>query len=524
MTPTNAITAEQSTRSLGLGTLLKNSGAWYLSGITLLALGSLTKILLARSLTPVELGLLITGQTVIALASTLGQLSIPDALLRFIGLASHPRAQAAAGLARTSLRMTLGASGLVVIAIVACASTIANSVYHQIALSPVLVILSFAIPLSTTAAVLAAAYQGLGSVWERIVFIDLVPGVFVVAALVILKAINQSSLSNIAGVYVAAAAISAALAVYRFKTDSSGRVATRPAAPVRALLRFSLPLLASGLIAWPMTFIPLILGVRDVGAVAYYSLAVGLSGLIYAPVSAAESVAVPVWSSQIARGQNSELRSDYASVTSWCLILGSIIFAVLILCPEAAIGVMYGTKYLSGANTLRWVAPAVLLNAATGPNESILKALGETRWIFITRLCCGIGVIAATIIWRTDGGLIRALWSFWLSAILSIVLYSSFLLVRKGIHPWTRTYAKSWAAILVSLAFAGYCRQWIHLSSQPEIILFTVGVYSVMLVVSLLATGYLTSKDAAKLRTLIQGGDFFGPSKHTEQELPAGSG
>ena len=70
---------------LDLNTLVKNSGLAYLSTVALILLGSLIKILLARFLSPYELGLFLTAQILMALLATLGQLSVPDALVRFVG-------------------------------------------------------------------------------------------------------------------------------------------------------------------------------------------------------------------------------------------------------------------------------------------------------------------------------------------------------------------------------------------------------------------------------------------------------
>ena len=70
------------------------------------------------------------------------------------------------------------------------------------------------------------------------------------------------------------------------------------------LVHFSAPLFAASLVAWPMSLIPLVLGTKNLDGVSfYYNIAIALGSLSYTLVAAAETASLPVWSHQLAHGQ-----------------------------------------------------------------------------------------------------------------------------------------------------------------------------------------------------------------------------
>ena len=57
---------------------------------------------------------------------------------------------------------------------------------------------------------------------------------------------------------------------------------------------------------------------------------------------------------------------------------------------------LYGHNYADGAPVVRWIAVAVLANAVTGTNASLLRAFGHTREIFLATAAGGIVAIGGT--------------------------------------------------------------------------------------------------------------------------------
>lgn len=466
---------------LGLRVIARDSGIGYLSFLAMMALGVVTKILLARALSPVEFGLLITGQTIVGLALTLAQLSLPDTVVRFVGHSAGRDMPRAKGVLANALQLSLSGSGLMALGLGLSASLIAEGIYRQAALAGVLVLLALAMPMSTAASILAAAYRGIGQLWVKILYVDLVPAVWIVVALGLLVILDGNSLLAIAGVYVIAAALSASLTFGLFRRGPQWR-AHETTVPASELLQYSLPLLGASLLVWPISAIPLLLGrLGSLRLVAYYSVALSLSSFVYASISAAEMAALPVWSSQIANGVTPKLRADYAFTTRWCFIIASTVFAVLFFHAETVLAMLFGPDYTVAVPAVQAVAMVFLLNAVTGPNESLLRALGSTRWIFLTRLAVGAVALVGAFPLIRFWGLVGAVIAYLFSVLTGISLYAGYLFWRYDIHPLDRPYLKTLAVSVIALIITGLVQQLVGEGIGMWKMLSTLSLYTALL-------------------------------------------
>jgi len=66
--------------------LFLNSAAGYVAMLIVMAVGIVSKMLLARLLSPRELGVFISAQTLFGMVIFLGSLGMNDAIARFVGL------------------------------------------------------------------------------------------------------------------------------------------------------------------------------------------------------------------------------------------------------------------------------------------------------------------------------------------------------------------------------------------------------------------------------------------------------
>src|SRR2546428_2378287 len=278
----------------GRRVILRDSGLGYASLAALTLLGMATKVLLARALSPVELGMLLSGQAIVALALTVAQLNLPDAVARFVGLYSDdmPRAK---GVLRSAL-LTVSVSACVVAGVVMLGAwPISVGIYGERRLLGVLMVLAVGIPFAATANVLGAAYRGVGALWVKIVYLDLVPALWLVLALSVMVALHATSLWIAALIYLGATLVAVTCVSVWFGVGGRWRtVATGN--PTGELLRYGVPLLGAWLVAWPLAAIPLLLGAfGSMQSVAFYGLALSLAALVYTGVGAAGTAALPVW-------------------------------------------------------------------------------------------------------------------------------------------------------------------------------------------------------------------------------------
>jgi len=500
----NQVKVDQSTATNTLSSALyvigRESTFGFLGAFGTLALAFVTKMLLARALSPNNFGLLLIGQTIVALALPLAQLSLPDAVVRFVGLyGAEPTLTRSKGVLLSSLKLGGPTAVLVTIGLGLSASIIANEIYRQAELTSVLVILALAMPFNTVADMLAAAYRGLGQLWVKVAFVDLGRALWVVLAIGSLLALNANSLMAVVGIYLTASIGSAVLTSRLFMRSRRWRV--QPAqTPLGDLLRYSFPLLGVSLLTWPMSSIPLLLGSTvSLQAVTYYNLAMALGNFIYMPVSAIELAALPVWAGWISQGLVPNLRRAYKFSARWCLVAGSIVFVPLFLCPGDVLTILYGPNYKEAAPVMQTIAALILLNAATGPNDSLLRAFGDTRQILLARLVAGSSLLAVGAVLVPSWGMPGALVALGVSNVLSLCVYVIWLWAQRNIHPLDAPYLKTLSAGALALLMSGMAQG--YLVEGMGRIAATVLLYSVVLFGLLTALRVFTPQDRRVLKS-----------------------
>jgi O-antigen/teichoic acid export membrane protein len=447
---------------------------------------------------------LFTVQAIIGLALVLGQLSLADTVVRFAGLYVAHDISRAKGSLMSALRLSVFGSGLLAIGLVLSTGWIAENFYHQASLTGVLIILATAMPFTTVADVLAAAYRGFGQLWVKVVCVDLARALWVIVALLYLIGCGRSTLLAIAAVFAITSLLAAILMVGLFWRSAYWRLPTIRV-PAGDLLRYSLPLLAAGLLSGPIvnTGFPLLLAsLASVQAVSYFSLSMSLQLLVNLPVSALEQAALPAWSGQIGSGAVSGLRVSYSFFTRWGYVVASTVFALLFFNPRAVLSFLYGPEYVVAASAIQSLSAVTLFGVATGPNDGMLRALGNTRWIFTSRLIAGIAAIGAAFFFIPQWGLIGGVVAFVISSALTNGLYTAGLFWKHGIHPLDGPYIKTLVASFIAFLFIGFARP--YLGDGLAGIGVTTGLYAVLLGALLHALRGLTQQDAQALDGFFQ--------------------
>lgn len=420
---------------LELPRIALNAALVYLGTLASLALGFIIKILLTRVLSPLDLGLLFTGQMIVEMGQTLARLSLPDAVARFVGLYAVDAMGRAKRVLLDALTINLGAAAFTVVVLVAGARYVANVLYGRPELSWVLVWLAVVLPLVTFAEILVAASRGLGQMWIKVACMDLARPLWVILAVGALLAAGVNSLPSVVVVHASWPVVVSVLTVVAFRRDP--RWSCLPEGDSKGeILRYSLPLLANGFATWPSMLIPLLLGsLVSPEAVSFFNLSSALSTFIYMPVVAVEFAILPVWTRLIAQGNRAEMKRLYIQTTRWCFVLGSVVFALLFLCPQLVLGSIYGSAYVEGARVLQVVSLTFMAGAITGPNNSLLYAFGHTRQILFATTVGGavalVGAYPSILAWGLTGGLMI----FALTQVIGFALYAIVLFRAEGVHP-----------------------------------------------------------------------------------------
>ncbi len=476
---TPVVTPERTTLSM----LAVNATLVYVGSLAVLALGFVLKWLLARSLSPFDLGLLLTGQMIISLAQNLAQLIVPDAVTRFVSLYVLSAMGKAKQVLLDALKINLGMSVFTVLALVAGANLIANVFYRQPRLVEVLAWLALSMPLIVFAETLAAASRGLGQIWVKVICLDIARllGVLLLVGGLVLTGSN--TLLAIIGAYIGSILVAAFLTGIAFQRYPNW--ATRAEHVSRGeMLRYSLPLLANRFASWPSTLLPLWLGsLVSIQIVSYFSLSSALSSFIYMPIMAMEFSILPVWGRLISQGNRTELNRLYLYTTRWGYALGSIVFALLFLCPATVLSALYGPAYSEGAPILQVVAITILAGALTGTNNSLLYAFGHTRQVLMGTVAGGlvalIGGVPLIMTWGLAGGLLILA----LSQLVGIGLYAIFLYREQRIHPLHPSFIKTLLASGIAILITALCQPCLPIGAWGAVAV--VGLYTILLFIAL---------------------------------------
>lgn len=454
---------------MSLRTIVLNSAAGYAANFVLMGIGILTKILLARMIAPADFGILISAQTITVFAISIASLGLTDAVVREVALDRGRGAEQWTGIVIEALKLVFPAALLVTLALFVSAHWIGQAVAAgEEAFPLVLILLALSVPFKMLADMFGAVCQGIGKYWLKVLALDLAPAAFVLAVLAALMAIGQGSVDKVAAIYLASGIVSSLVVAslgfgvirVRRQASSISRM---------ALLRYGLPLLGSGIVAWPLALVPVAIGgLIAPESVAYYSLAISLASFIYLGTSVAEAASFGTWAEYVGESRRDQLLANYRVVTRWGLILASLVFVPLFFCSGDVVMLVYGAGYLPVAELLPLLATIFLVNAATGPNESILKSLGCTQWIFASRFAVGATVAAVLYPLVTRYGLYGAIASYFLTVLVGVGMYGGYLFRNFDIHPIDQYFLRVTAAIAVALIAVSIV-VWSVLEAHPGI-------------------------------------------------------
>ncbi len=480
-----------------LRSLAVNSSIAYIGTFAIIGLGVVSKMLLARLLSAAELGIFFIAQTLFSMLVFFSSLGMTDTIARFVGLYFKLDLSKSLEVLSRGLRLVLSFSVFIAVLVALSASSIADHFIHDPRFSTVAVILALAIPFKLGADLIGSANQGAGRLYFKIMMVDLVPAILFSGGLGLLLAFKGGSLNIVVALYVIPFAVSLFLfrGLFRFTAIFSGRGSS---VTTRDLMRYSVPLLLSGIVAWPLSLVPAVIGsLTSVDAVAYYSLAISMASFIYLGASVTEAAGLSVWSSYLGSSDTNRLKEDYRLTTRWAVVIGSLVFVPLLICPYEIVVLLFGLKYKPVAQILPIMSCIFFANLITGPTESILKAYGDTRFIFMTRLTVGIVVALTLYPALTFWGLNGAIGVYGLSvAVGGIGMYSWQLYKQHHLHPIDKHFLLILASIgsAIFLTFL-FVQNVPHLSGSIVTIIGTVLVYFLFLVSHFIVLKAVTPRD-----------------------------
>ena len=426
----------------------------FLGSIITLVFGFIGRLIIATQWGPNDYGVYALAFSILCICGIISTLGFQQGVTRNI---AYRRGEKDYRKIRryVSISLILGTIAGICSAIVVFifAEPIALIVFNEEGLIEPLRIFAFAIPFYTINTIIAAIYRGFDDVRPTVYFQSI--GISIVYAfLLIVVLILEIDYIN---VYFAGLATYLIIFIfitgYATKTVTNRKVIRREdlkTPEVKELVYFSLPLLGTAMlqmiISWTDTL--MLGGFSTSNVVGIYNVSHSIAQFISFPLGALIIVYLPVLTGLYAKRKYSEIKRNFSIITKWLCSLSLPFFMFVFLFPEATINILFGVDYLPGAQTLRILSLAFMLNNFVGPAGVTLVAMGKARFVlFVTILTAGINV-ALNAFLIPSYGMVGAATASSISIISVNFLKIGVLYRMGGVHPISKNLLK---ATIISL-------------------------------------------------------------------------
>ena len=418
-----------------------------------LFVGFATKMLLTRTMSAADLGVILAAQAFTGLMLVVAELGLPDAVVRYVGADATPEG-APGRTVRTALRI-VSISALVTSAAALVALLLwSNSSMSGDAVAATAILIAGA-PAFAVGDVLGAAYRGVNRLGTKLLLLDVArPGVVLIALLLSPLAVARHA-PYVAGLYVAGALLVVAGLWLLFNRDRQWR--SRNASTPSELLRFGVPIAGAAILSGPLvnSLLPMMLSAwTGSAAVAFYGIALALQGIAGLPLGIFEQVLVPVWSRMATVETTGELARSYQRYATICFSLATGLAIVLLANDRALLVLLFGADYSAAGTAVKYAVLATLFAAWAGPNEAMLRATGLSRSILASRLITAIAGTASAAALIPSYGLSGAVIAFALAVVVLNVGYGTALYRATRIHPFTARHAITTFAAIAAVTAA----------------------------------------------------------------------
>jgi len=337
----------------------------------------INRVMMADYLNPTRFGLLMVGVSLAGMIASLTQLGLGTGIARYLPRDNDKSYQRAVILAAVQMSMPIAIlAGLLLVIFAEQAATLVgepNSVF-------VLRVFGVALPVMVAFRLSNGGIQGFKSSRMRIFTQNILFPFSQLLSIGIVILLGYG-LIGISLSYIIANGLAAAIGIiYIVK-----KVGIGPSDGVqqlrKTLIRFSLPLAASGIIFVYLGTVDTLLLARlqtaeDVGI---YNAAYPLAKLLTVGLTAFGFLSLPVMSELDSEGEVAEMQDGYTDMTKWIFALTFPVWLFIITFPEEVIRLTFCQAYAGGDTVLVILSIAFVLHAAIGPNGDVLSSLGLTK-------------------------------------------------------------------------------------------------------------------------------------------------
>jgi len=383
---------------------LLSGGAWALGGKVVTALTVLTtNALLARILSPQDLGTYFLAFSVVLLGATVGSLGLNQAVVRFVaesmGLNQPGRARRIVYLVLGT--GTLGALGAGVLYL-AFGRILVEKLFDSPALAAVSGLIAGWIVVMILQNLMAETFRGFHDIRLATAFSGMVTGILLTVCLGSLWLLErESTLTTVLLLAVGSGLASALLAgsLLRRKIMHLNSQYREHRMEVKEVMLVAWPLLITSVTLFVLTQADLwVLGVfRPQEEVAVYGAAVRLVTLVAMPLFIVNSVVPPLIAEMYAQGKKRELERTIRATATLAGIPALLVLVLFIFVGSSIMGLVFGDYYRGGAAGLELLSIGQLANVWAGSCGLTLLMTGRQVIMMALTIACGVITVAVAL-------------------------------------------------------------------------------------------------------------------------------
>jgi O-antigen/teichoic acid export membrane protein len=414
-------TARQDLRAASMRLLrrrLLSGGAWAFGGRILVALiGLISSALLARLLTPQDLGTYFLAYSILSVGTTLGALGLIDTVVRLVaegmGLNLFGRVKRVINVVFGV--GTLGALGAG-LAYLLFGDDVAKTVFSAPALAAITGLLAGWIMVGTLQGLLGETFRGFHDIRLATLLGGQTTGgattgvatvTLLTASLFLLWLVNgQATLATVVLLAICSGAVNTLVAGWLLhrrvtrlppQTPDEGRKPNKKV--LREVLSISLPMLIVGLVMMVRTNGDVwILGAfLPQGELALYGAASRLVNIVTMPLAIVSAIAPPLIAEMYSQGRRGDLEHALRSmatltgIPAWLASMGCIFFAGPIL------GLVYGDYYREGAIVLALLSVGLFASVCAGSCGIVLAYTGHQKTLMVITIASSTATLIAML-------------------------------------------------------------------------------------------------------------------------------
>lgn len=427
---------------------LLSGGAWALGGrIALVFVGILTNALLARLLSPAELGVYFLALSVVGMCTGLGALGLTRAVVRFVaegmGLKQHGKVRQAIKL---SLAFSLAGALSVSLAYLLFGSTLAASIFDSPALTAVARITAVWIIVAVVQGILVEIFRGFHDIRFTVLLGGLASGnglltggLLSVFLLGLSLHSSESDLNTVILLVVFSSAISIVLAGLLLRR----RIASLPSdfsgdhLNAGQLMRVASPLMVTSLAMGTVAYADLWI----VGAflsqeqVAVYGAAVRLMLFVYMPAQIVSLIVPPIIAEMYAQGKRQDLEKALRTTATFAGIPALLVLVAFVVLGGPILDLIFGSYYSEGATILTLLSLGRLVQVWSGACEQTLMMTGHQLTMMSLTLFGGLLIVSGAVILVQPYGAVGVATAAAAGLTLQNVLMVLFVRAKVGV--WT---------------------------------------------------------------------------------------